>query len=52
LLSSRDLRVVLMAERLKVHERPDLAVVMDRLAVVDVGRDLIAALVLAQRLEE
>jgi hypothetical protein len=39
-----------MAERLKVHERPDLAAVLDRSAVVDVGRDPIAPLVLAQRL--
>jgi hypothetical protein len=50
LLSPADLRVVLMAERLEVRERPDLAAVLERLAVVDVGRDPIAAPVLAQRL--
>jgi hypothetical protein len=44
--------VVLVAEILEVRQRPDLAAVLDRLAVVDVGRDLIAALELAQRLEE
>jgi hypothetical protein len=43
--------VVLVAEILEVRQRPDLAAVLDRLAVVDVGRDLIAALELAQRLD-
>ncbi len=36
-----------MAERLEVHERPDRTAVLDRLAVVNVGRDLVAALDLA-----
>jgi hypothetical protein len=39
LLGSADLRVVLVGERFEVHERPNLAAVSDRLAVVDVGGD-------------